>query len=336
MADKKDFIADLHIHSHFSRATSKNLTPEFLNTWAKIKGLNVVGSGDFTHPGWLKELEEKLESAEPGLYKIRKEYDKNINEFILNLPQNDVRFMLTGEISTIYKKNDKVRKIHNVVFSPNFDVVRKIQNKLSKIGNITSDGRPILGLDAKDLLDILLNISDECFLVPAHIWTPWFSILGSKSGFDKVEECFEELTPHIFAIETGLSSDPEMIWKCSFLDKFAIISNSDAHSPENLAREANLFSAELSYYSIKKALKENNEDFLGTIEFYPQEGKYHYDGHRKCNVCLNPVDSIKNNLNCPECGKPLTLGVMYRVTELSDRFDITTKSDRKNFIRLFP
>lgn len=211
MADKKDFIADLHIHSHFSRATSKNLTPEFLNTWAKIKGLNVVGSGDFTHPGWLKELEEKLESAEPGLYKIRKEYDKNINEFILNLPQNDVRFMLTGEISTIYKKNDKVRKIHNVVFSPNFDVVRKIQNKLSKIGNITSDGRPILGLDAKDLLDILLNISDECFLVPAHIWTPWFSILGSKSGFDKVEECFEELTPHIFAIETGLSSDPEMM-----------------------------------------------------------------------------------------------------------------------------
>ena len=336
MPTKTNFTADFHIHSHFSRATSRNLTPEYLNTWAKIKGLNVVGTGDFTHPGWLKELEEKLEPAEPGLYKVKKDYGRNINDLILNIPEKEVQFILTAEISSIYKKNDKVRKIHSVIFAPNFDVVRRIQNRLSKIGNIISDGRPILGLDAKDLLDIILNISEECFLVPAHIWTPWFSVLGSKSGFDNIEECFEELTPHIFAIETGLSSDPEMIWKCSFLDRFSIISNSDAHSPENLGREANLFNAELSYYSIRNALKENNSDFLGTIEFYPQEGKYHFDGHRKCSVCMDPVDSIKNNLLCPECGKPLTLGVMYRVTELSDRNDTADKLDKKKYHSLIP
>ena len=246
------------------------------------------------------------------------------------------RFMLTAEISCIYKKNDKVRKVHNVIFAPDFESVKNIQNKLSKIGSITSDGRPILGFDAKDLLDIILNVDEECFLIPAHIWTPWFSTLGSKSGFDSIDECFEELTSHIFAIETGLSSDPAMNWRCSFLDKFSITSNSDAHSPENLGREANIFDTDLSYYSIKNALKNNDDEFIGTFEFFPQEGKYHYDGHRKCGILWDPVESIKHNFICPECGKPVTLGVMHRVNELADREDVDNYPNKKPYHSIIP
>jgi len=225
------FIADFHIHSHFSIATSKNLRPEWLDYWGKMKGITVIGTGDFTHPGWLKELKEKLQPAEQGLFKLRNEY-----EIETTLPHDDkIRFMLTAEISSIYKKDNKVRKVHNVIFAPDFETVKKIQQELSKIGNITSDGRPILGLDSKDLLEISLNCSENIFFVPAHIWTPWFSVLGSKSSFDTIEECYGDLSDYIYAVETGLSSDPPMNWMCSFLDKYTIISNSDAHSPESTA-----------------------------------------------------------------------------------------------------
>ncbi|MCK4637797.1 MAG: hypothetical protein KAT33_00095, partial [Bacteroidales bacterium] len=213
------FIGDFHIHSHFSIATSKELKPEFLEYWAKIKGIKIVGTGDFTHPGWTEELKKKLEPAEPGLFKVKNEFRKKFDF----AAENDVRFVLTSEISNIYKKNGKVRKIHNVIFAPNFEVVDKIQQKLSVLGfNITSDGRPILGLDSKDLLELCLDCSEEIFFVPAHIWTPWFSVLGSKSGFDYIEECFEDLSHHISAVEMGLSTDPPMNWMCSFLDKFTL------------------------------------------------------------------------------------------------------------------
>ena len=319
------FIADFHIHSHFSIATSKNLIPEELDRWAQKKGITVVGTGDFSHPGWLKELKEKLEPAEPGLFTLKKDFQKYKSH-------NQTRFILTAEISNIYKKNGKVRKVHNVLFAPNFETVEKIQNKLSQIGNITSDGRPILGLDSRDLFEIVLESSDDSFLVPAHIWTPWFSALGLKSGFDTIEECYGDLAEHIFAVETGLSSDPPMNWVCSFLDKYILISNSDAHSPSKLGREANLFDTELSYHAIRDAMRSgNDEQFLGTVEFFPQEGKYHFDGHRKCGICWDPVETLKHKGICPVCGKKVTVGVLNRVAQLADRSDPKARPHRHNF-----
>ncbi|MCD6329817.1 MAG: UvrD-helicase domain-containing protein, partial [Candidatus Cloacimonetes bacterium] len=319
------FIADFHIHSHFSIATSKDLIPEELDKWAQKKGISVVGTGDFSHPGWLKELELKLERAEPGLFTLRKDFQK----VHTNKP---TRFILTAEISNIYKKNGKVRKVHNVLFAPDFVTVEKIQNRLSQIGNINSDGRPILGLDSRDLLEIVLETSDEAFLVPAHIWTPWFSALGSKSGFDTIEECYGDLAENIFAVETGLSSDPPMNWVCSFLDKYTLISNSDAHSPSKLGREANLFDTELNYKAIRDAMKSgNDEQFLGTVEFFPQEGKYHYDGHRKCGVCWDPVQTLIHKGICPVCGKKVTVGVLNRVAQLADRSDPLERPSRHTF-----
>ena len=314
------FIADLHVHSKYSRATAKNLDLENLYYAAQIKGITVVGTGDFTHPAWFDEIREKLVPAEPGLFKLRDEIARHYDQQVPDRCRRDVRFVLATEISNIYKKDEKTRKNHNLVFVPNLEVAAKFNARLDKIGNIHSDGRPILGLDARDLLEIVLDTSDEAFLIPAHIWTPWFSVLGSKSGFDSIEACFEDLTPHIFAVETGLSSDPEMNWRISSLDGLTLVSNSDAHSPLNLGREANLFDTELSYFSIRSALKDGNpESFLGTLEFYPEEGKYHLDGHRKCNVRLMPKETIQYNGKCPVCGKALTLGVLYRVEELADR-----------------
>ncbi len=319
------FIADFHIHSHFSIATSKNLIPEELDKWAQKKGITVVGTGDFSHPGWLKELKEKLDPSEPGLFTLKKDFQKYNSH-------NQTHFILTAEISNIYKKNGKVRKVHNVLFAPDFETVEKIQNKLSQIGNITSDGRPILGLDSRDLLEIVLETSDDAFLIPAHIWTPWFSALGSKSGFDTIEECYDDLAGHIFAVETGLSSDPPMNWVCSFLDKYTLISNSDAHSPSKLGREANFFDTELSYYAIHDAMKSGNDkQFLGTIEFFPQEGKYHYDGHRKCGICWDPVETLKHKGICPVCGKKVTVGVLNRVAQLADRTDPEARPHRHHF-----
>jgi uncharacterized protein (TIGR00375 family) len=314
------FVADLHIHSHFSRATSKTLNFEHLTKWAQLKGVHVVGTGDIAHPGWLEEMKQKLEPAEEGLFRLKEEFANPIQKEVPKACQGTVRFMLAGEISNIYKKNDKVRKIHNVVFMPSFEAVENFQTELEKIGNIRSDGRPILGLDSRDLLEIVLETDPQAFLIPAHIWTPWFAMLGSKSGFDSVEECFDDLTPHIFAVETGLSSDPPMNWRLSILDKYTLVSNSDAHSPPKLGREANQFNTELSYQSIFEALKTGDlEKYLGTIEFFPEEGKYHYDGHRKCDISWDPKTTLQHDGICPKCGKPVTVGVMHRVEKLANR-----------------
>ena len=265
----------------------------------------------------------------------------NLTNFENLLSLNDeqpVRFLLTSEISSIYKKNGKVRKVHNLIFAPDFETVEKIRKSLLKIGaNLDSDGRPILGLDAKNLLEMVLEISEETLFVPSHIWTPWFSVLGAKSGFDSIEECFEDLTENIFAVETGLSSDPPMNWLCSFLDKFTLISNSDAHSPEKLGRDANIFDTELSYFSIKEALKTGNpQKFLGTIDLFPQEGKYHFDGHRKCGVRWKPEETAEHDGICPQCGKKVTVGVMNRVLQLADRKNGKERPNKLPFYSIIP
>ena len=331
------FVADVHLHSYFSRATSKRLNLEHLHKWAQLKGVHVVGTGDVAHPGWLEEMKNKLEPAEEGLFRLKKEYAKSMEQEVFNACQGPVRFMLAGEISNIYKKNDKVRKIHNVVFLPSFEAVEKLQAALDKIGNIRSDGRPILGLDSRDLLEILLETDPQAYLIPAHIWTPWFALLGSMSGFDSVEECFEDLTPHIFALETGLSSDPPMNWQVSALDRYTLVSNSDAHSPQKLGREANLFDTDLSYPSIFEALKTGDlKAFGGTIEFFPEEGKYHFDGHRKCGIRWHPKSTIEHGGTCSECGKRVTVGVMHRVESLADRQIGTKPPNRHPFTCLIP
>ncbi|MCP4156571.1 MAG: DNA helicase UvrD, partial [bacterium] len=258
--------------------------------------MQVVGTGDFTHPGWVKELKEKLEPIGNGLFKLKKGYKQDKALELPFLLETTVRFMLTAEISNIYKRDGKVRKVHNVIFAPDFETVEKIQQKLKGIkANITSDGRPILGLDSRDLLEMALDSSENIFFVPAHIWTPWFSALGSKSGFDTIEECYADLAEHIHAVETGLSTDPPMHWMCSFLDKYTLISNSDAHSPERLGRNATCFDTEITYEAITGALKTGDPTrFGGTIDLFPQEGKYHYDGHRKCGIRWDPLQTIKH------------------------------------------
>lgn len=281
---------------------------ESLDKWAKIKGIKVLGTGDFTHPEWFKNLKEKLEPAEPGLFKFQK-------------GDSDTRFILTSEISCIYSKNNRVRKIHIIIFAPSFEVVENINTRLGWIGNLKSDGRPILGLDAKELAKIVLGISEDCLIVPAHLMTPWFSLFGSKSGFNSLEECFEEYSKYIYAGETGLSADPSMLRRMPDGRKLTLISNSDAHSPSKIGREANVFELPfLSYSSIITAIKSRDpQNFLETLEFFPEEGKYHYDGHRNCEIVLSPKESKKYNNICPTCGKPLTIGVMNRVEELADR-----------------
>ena len=314
------FYADLHVHSRFSRATARNLDLENLHIAAQLKGITVVATGDFTHPGWFAELKQKLVPAEPGLYRLRDDLAAVCDQQVPATCHGPVRFMLVSEISNIYKKNGQTRKNHNLVFVPDLDIGAALNGRLDKIGNLKSDGRPILGLDARNLLEIVLETSSQAFLIPAHVWTPWFSLLGSKSGFDSVEDCFEDLSAHIFALETGLSSDPAMNRRVSALDRMTLVSNSDAHSPLKLGREANIFDTELTYDAIRSALESGDpERFKGTIEFYPEEGKYHLDGHRKCNVRLWPEVTRRHKGRCPECGKPLTLGVLYRVEALADR-----------------
>lgn len=313
------YIADFHIHSHFSVATSGNLVPEQLEYWARLKGINVVGTGDCIHPGWLDEIREKMEPAENGLYRLKSDYRLEESRYCSgkNIPR-DVYFVLTGEISSIYKKNGKVRKVHNLCVFPDIAAVEKVQSRLDRMGNIRSDGRPILGIDSKIILEMVLESSERSFLIPCHIWTPWFSVLGSKSGFDSIEECYDDMTRHIFALETGLSSDPPMNRACGFLDRFTLVSNSDAHSPEKLGREATIFDTELGYEAMLKALRDR-DGYRGTIEFFPQEGKYHYDGHRKCGIKWDPLETMRHRGICPVCGKAVTRGVLYRVAELADR-----------------
>jgi len=312
------FLADLHIHSRFSRATSKSLDPEHLAFWASKKGIRVIGTGDFTHPGWVAELQDKLVEAESGLYRLKPEFQKTVTKTLPASCSQTSRFMLTGEVSCIYKKNGKTRKAHHLILMPDMASVLKFNKRLNQIGNISSDGRPILGLDSKNLLEIALESCDSAFLIPAHIWTPWFSVFGSKSGFNSLEECFEDLTPHIHALETGLSSDPPMNRIVSALDHYLLVSNSDAHSPNKIGREANIFETDIDYSHMIRAMTDGN-GFLGTVEFYPEEGKYHLDGHRKCHVRLHPVETVKQEGICPVCARPLTIGVLHRIYELSDR-----------------
>ena len=329
------FFADLHIHSKYSRATSRDCDFENLAYWGRKKGITVIGTGDFTHPAWMSEIKEKLVPAEPGLFRLREDLEKKVFQRLPPVCRGATRLMLSVEISTIYKKGDKTRKVHHLVYAPSIETAEKINKSLSKIGNIRSDGRPILGLDSRHLLEIVLEASPECYIVPAHIWTPWFSVLGSKSGFDTVRECYGDLADHIFAVETGLSSDPEMNWRVSSLDRYRLVSNSDAHSPQKLGREASAFDTELSYFAIRSAL-ETGKGFSGTVEFFPEEGKYHLDGHRKCGVRFRPEESRSHQGICPECKKPLTLGVMYRVEELADRFQGEKPSQAGDFKNLIP
>ncbi|OGY78754.1 MAG: DNA helicase UvrD [Candidatus Kerfeldbacteria bacterium RIFCSPHIGHO2_02_FULL_42_14] len=304
----KPYILDLHIHSRFSRGCSKYLTLDSVAAWCEKKGIDIVATGDFTHPGWFTELKQQLVETEPGLYSLTNKTSKT-------------RFICSTEISCIYKKNDATRRIHVLIVAPNLIIVEKINTKLNEIGNIKSDGRPILGLDVKELLKICLEIDERCLMIPAHIWTPWFSLFGSKSGFDHLEDCFEEMTPYIYAIETGLSSDPKMNWGLKQLNNLAILSHSDAHSVENLAREADVFALEQpSYDAIYEIIKTRDpKQFLYTIEFYPEEGKYHFDGHRDCNIRFTPEESHKHKNICPKCGRSLTIGVLNRVNALSDQ-----------------
>ena len=325
-------IADLHIHSRFSMATSKEGTPENLDFWARKKGISLIGTGDFTHPVWREELKERLVSEGNGLYRLRDEY---VKEDSRKFPGEGTRFVVSGEISSIYKKNGKTRKVHNVILLPSLEAADAMAQRLEKIGNIHSDGRPILGLDSHDLLEMMLDVCPEGILIPAHIWTPHFSVLGAKSGFDSVEECFEELTPYVHALETGLSSDPAMNWRISKLDRYQLVSNSDAHSPSKLGREANLLDIDCSYEGLYRAIQ-TGEGLEGTVEFFPEEGKYHFDGHRKCGVSLSPVEAERLGGICPVCGKKLTMGVDHRVEQLADRAEGFVKKDGKKYESLVP
>ena len=309
----KMYIGDLHIHSRYSRATSRDCTPEYLDLWARKKGIDIVGTGDFTHPAWRTELAEKLEPAEDGLYVLKKEY--RIEES--GVPDKRPRFVMTGEISSIYKKGERVRKVHSLLILPGMDAAEALARRLELIGNIHSDGRPILGIPCRDLLEIMLETSPGGIYVTAHIWTPHFSLFGAFSGFDTIEECFEDLTPHIHALETGLSSDPPMNWRVGALDRFCLLSNSDAHSPAKLAvREG--------------------KGLAGTIEFFPEEGKYHFDGHRKCGLCISPQETEKYGNKCPVCGKKITIGVLNRVEQLADREEGFILSEGRPFESLVP
>ncbi|HYX23477.1 MAG TPA: UvrD-helicase domain-containing protein, partial [Thermoanaerobaculia bacterium] len=322
------FYADLHVHSKYSRATSRDADLEHLALWARRKGITVVGTGDFTHPAWWQEIRGKLVAAEPGLFRLRPEIEREVQRQLPPSCHGPVRFLLEVEISTIYKKGERTRKIHHLLYAASLETAGRIRERLGAIGNISSDGRPILGLDSRHLLEITLQSGPDAYLVPAHVWTPWFAVLGSKSGFDSVEECYGDLASHIFAVETGLSSDPPMNWRVSRLDRFTLVSNSDAHSPPMLGREACAFDTDLDYFAIRRAL-ETGEGYGGTIELFPEEGKYHLDGHRACNVRLEPPETRRLQGRCPACGKPLTVGVMHRVEELADRSEEAPTAGRR-------
>lgn len=314
-------VVDLHIHSHHSRATSKDCTFEGLYRWGKLKGINIIGTGDFTHPAWFAEMREKLEPAEPGLFKLKDELAEPIDKALPPSVRNQViRFVPSVEIATIYSKGGKVRKLHQLVVMPSFEGVSELNARLDRIGNLKADGRPILGLDSKELLRHALESNPDVLYIPAHIWTPWFGMFGSKSGFDTIAEAYEELAPEIKAIETGLSSDPGMNWRVEDLDGLTITSHSDAHSPAKLGREATVVNSPwLSYNDIIGAIKTNDKRLVGTIEFFPEEGKYHSDGHRLCNIRFTPEETKAHQGLCPVCSKPLVVGVHNRLSELATR-----------------
>lgn len=315
-----EYVVDLHIHSRFSRATSKNSNLEGLYYWGKLKGINIIGTGDFTHPEWFAELRQKLVPAEPGLFKLKDELAAPIDATLPpNVRGNIMRFVPTVEIATIYKKGERVRKLHQLLILPTFEAVSELNARLDRIGNLKADGRPILGLDSKELLRHMLEVEPRGLYIPAHIWTPWFGLFGSKSGFDSIQEAFDELAPQVRAIETGLSSDPAMNWRVQNLDGLAITSHSDAHSPQKLGREATLVQADLSFDDIIGGIKSNDQRLVGTIEFFPEEGKYHLDGHRVCNIRFTPIQTQAAGGLCPVCSKPLVVGVENRLNSLANR-----------------
>lgn len=312
------FFADFHIHSAYSRATSKEMHIQSISKYAKIKGIKLMGTGDFTHPEWLKELRKELTPVDNNLFLYQ-----------------DTYFILTAEVSNIYRKAEKFRKIHNLIFAPSFTAVEKINSVLAKYGNLQEDGRPTLALESDVMAGMIFETVPEAFIVPAHVWTPWFSLFGSHGGFDSIEECFGESTKDIFALETGLSSDPPMNRKWSALDRFAMVSNSDAHSPGNIGREANCFECEPGYEELRNVMKmQDEEKFKFTVEFFPEEGKYHWDGHRNCKIRLSPEETMENNNICPRCGKKVTIGVLNRVKTLSDRGAAAEKIPCKHLIPL--
>jgi len=314
------FIADLHIHSRYAYACSKTLSIPELTKWAMLKGITVMATGDFTHPQWFKELQRDLVPTGNGLFRPTDEILAQAQQAVPRSCRSEVFFMLESEVSTIYSKDEKVRKIHHLLYAPSFEVVATINEQLGAVGNLSSDGRPILGMDSEELIKLVTQTGENTYLVPAHAWTPHFAVFGSNSGFDSLEACYGAYTDRIFAIETGLSSDAAMNRLWSALDNVALISGSDSHSAPRIGREANIFDTEISYDGIWNAVKQQDrEKFVGTIEFYPHEGRYHYDGHRACDISLHPDESKKLNFLCPRCGKKLTLGVLHRVMALADR-----------------
>lgn len=328
-------LADLHVHSPYSRATSRELSLESLHLWAQRKGLGLLGTGDITHPAWLGQILEKLEPAEEGLWRLKPEIAALVDREVPESCRGQVRFVLQGEISTIYKKAGRTRKVHHLVLLPDRRSVERLISGLERIGNLRGDGRPILGLDSRDLLELVLDASQQAVLVPAHVWTPWFSVFGSNSGFDDLEECYADLSGHVTALETGLSSDPAMNWRWSKLDRYRLVSNSDAHSASRLGREANILDIQLSFPGLREALV-TGEGLLGTVEFFPEEGKYHLDGHRACGVRMEVEETLSRGGLCPQCGRPVTVGVLHRVEELADRDPGHVPSAARPFKRLLP
>lgn len=313
-------IVDLHLHSKFSRATSREMDVESLARWCALKGITVVGTGDFTHPVWLRELKAKLRPTGRGLYTYGGQH-----------------FMLTVEVSNVYPHAGRLRKIHNLILAPSFEVVDRINAVLARFGSLMADGRPTLSLPSDRLVEYVMEISPDCMVIPAHVWTPWFSLYGSNSGFDALAECFGDQVRHIHAVETGLSSDPPMNWRLSELDQVMLVSNSDAHSPAKLGREANVFDAELDYSDITGVLRRRDRSrFLFTIEFFPEEGKYHFDGHRACQQRLSPQETAAAKGICPACGRPVTVGVMARVEALADRPEGAGGEEKVPFRHLIP
>ena len=333
------FVADLHIHSKYSRATSRDMVLETLAPWAAVKGLSLLATGDFTHPEWLFLMKERLEPIGNGFLRLKPGTSALDAPPFKGLPvlSRPVAFILSSELSFIYSKGGKVRKVHVMVLAPDFETVERINRRLQAVGNLASDGRPILGLDVRLFCRMVAETAPRAVVIPSHIWTPWFSLFGANSGFDAIEECFEEMTPSIFALETGLSSDPPMNWRLSALDRFALVSNSDAHSPSKIGREANVFDTDFSFRVLVDALRTNDPaKFLYTVEFFPEEGKYHYDGHRKCGVVSAPRESLKTGDLCPKCGKKLTIGVLHRVEELADRETGAGRPGRVPYKNLIP
>lgn len=328
------YIADLHIHSHYAQACSKNLNLESLYQWARVKGIHVLGTGDCTHPAWLQELEEKLVPDGSGFFTL-----KNPPAAValpgIKVSDIQVRFCLSTEVSSVYVHGNRTRKNHNLVYAPDFETARRINQQLARYGNLAADGRPTVNLPSRDVLEIVLQTSPRAHLIPAHAWTPWFSTLGSRGGYDSVDDCFRDLTPHLFALETGLSSDPAMNWQWSALDRFTMVSSSDAHSPQKLGREANVFDTELGYDALFNAIR-TGKGFRGTYEFFPEEGKYSYDGHRNCNVVLSPQQTQSLGGLCPVCARPVTVGVFNRVQTLADRPAPQRPANAAGFTHIIP